>query len=92
MQGKDIVSQCHMEAAGAKSLAEVVQKKCSFKGDEMKEYHHKAIKCILDKGKDNDRVKEWEEKRKGNKEEFKKAKREALMKDLSCKQQALGLQ
>ena len=83
--------QCQTEMAGVKSGEDVVKKMCAFKGEENKEHHRKVVQCVMDKGKDMARVKEWEEKKKNNKEEYKKEKMELIVKSMSCKEQVLGI-
>lgn len=81
-----------MNSLGVKSQEDSVRKICGFKGEDWKEYHHKVKNCVMEKAKDNPRVKEWEEKKKTNKEEFKKDKKEAMVKSVTCKEQVLGIQ
>lgn len=83
--------QCHMETLAIKSMEDGVRKMCSFKGEELKTYYQTVMKCALEKGKDNASIKEWEEKKKGNKEEFKKERKEMVAKAMSCKEQVMGL-
>ena len=86
-----MLHECHLEALSVKSLEDGVKKLCAFKGDDYKEYHHKTMRCVLEKGKEVPKVKELEDKKKNNKEEFKKEKRELMMKGLTCEEQVLGI-
>lgn len=80
-----------MESLGIRSMDDAWKKMCSFRGDDQKEYHHKMVRCVLDKGKDMASVKEWEEKKKHDREEYKKEKREMFAKAVACKEQVLDL-
>lgn len=80
-----------MDALGVKSPDDGLKKVCAFRGNDQQDYHHKLVRCVLDKGKDVPSVKEWEEKKKHDKEEFRREKKDMMAKAVECRERVLQI-